>query len=89
MKLYKKIYKYVDKDDNERTGTSFYLELGNAMIRIEPRFFKDPVTGRDPNYAARKAVMDAFAILLPTKKATEDADTLKDDNTDDDSDLPF
>ena len=89
MKLYKKIYKYVDKDDNERTGTSFYLELGNAMIPIEPRFFKDPVTGRDPNYAARKAVMDAFAILLPTKKATEDADTLKDDNTEVDSDVPF
>jgi len=68
VKLMKKESTYVDKKDGqEKKATRFYLECGTSLIPIEPTYFENPETGKDAQYAARKAVMKAFAEDLPVK----------------------
>ena len=69
VKLLKKESTYTDKNDGkEKRATRFYLECGNSLVPIEPTYFEDPATGKDAQYASRKAVMKAFAEDLPAKE---------------------
>ena len=68
VKLLKKESTYIDKKDGqEKRATRFYLECGNSLVPIEPTYFENPETGRDPQYSSRKAIMKAFAEDLPVK----------------------
>ena len=68
VKLMKKESTYTDKKDGqEKRATRFYLECGNTLVPIEPTYFEDPATGRDAQYASRKAVLKAFSEDLPVK----------------------
>lgn len=67
--LFKKESNYKDKQTGEeKKATRFYLECGSTLIPIEPTYFEDPTTKRDAQYASRKAVMKAFAAVLPEKE---------------------
>ena len=69
VKLYKKESTYMDKKDGqEKRATRFYLECGTTLIPIEPTYFENAELGRDPQYAARKAVLKAFSEDLPEKE---------------------
>ena len=70
--LFKKNYTYTDKTGEERTGTRFYLQCGDALIPIEVSYFdKKDEKGNsqgDPNYKSRKAVLSSYAQVLPDKE---------------------
>lgn len=69
VKLFKKESTYIDKKDGqEKRATRFYLECGSTMVPVEPTYFENAETGKDPQYASRKAIMKAFAEDLPTKE---------------------
>ena len=75
VRLFKKESTYIDKNDGkEKKATRFYLECGNSLVPIEPTYFEDPNTGKDAQYASRKAVMKAFAEDLPTKEGNAHGD---------------
>ena len=69
IKLYAKSSSYTDKNTGEvKNATRFYLECGNTLVPIEVTYFENSQLGRDPQYAARKAVLKAFAAPLPEKE---------------------
>ena len=69
VKLFKKESTYTDKSDGkEKRATRFYLECGSSLVPVEPTYFEDPNTGKDAQYASRKAVLKAFAEDLPAKE---------------------
>ena len=69
VRLFKKESTYIDKNDGkEKKATRFYLECGNSLVPIEPTYFENAETGRDAQYASRKAIMKAFAEDLPQKE---------------------
>lgn len=72
VNLFKKSYTYKNKDGEEKTGTRFYLECGDSLIPIEVTYFdKKDEKGNslgDSNFASRKAVLSAFASVLPDKE---------------------
>lgn len=66
LELMKKESKYKDKDGNEKTGTSFYLQAGDQIIGIEAvNYSKEGKP--DKGYVARKAILSAMASQLPPK----------------------
>ena len=69
VELFKKNGTYTDKDGKEKRFTNFYVQCGDQMIVVEPKYFpNDKFEGRDPGFAGRKAVLEAFATVLPEKK---------------------
>lgn len=69
--LFKKNGTYTDKKDNkEKRFTNFYVKCGDELVPIEVCFFPND-EGRDFAYAGRKAVLSAFAAILPDKNATD------------------
>lgn len=71
VSLFKKTGTYQDKKDGNKTKrfTNFYVLCGDQYIPVEPTFFPNPkCQGRDPDYTARKAVLEAFAAPLPPKE---------------------
>ena len=66
IRLYKEKKPYIAKDGTERTATNFFLQLGDARIPIEVKYFKG-ADGKDANYQKRKAVVEALAEQLPPK----------------------
>ena len=66
IRLFKEKKNYTAKDGTERTATNFFLQLGDARIPIEVKYFKG-ADGKDANYQKRKAVVEALAELLPLK----------------------
>jgi hypothetical protein len=73
--LYKKEGFYVDKQSGEtRKSGRFYLACGNVLVPIQPCYFENAQTGRDPQFAGRKEVMKAFATELPAKEGNVHAD---------------
>ena len=75
VNLFKKVGTYVDKKDGkEKRFVNFYVQIGDQMIPIEPKYFpNDRFEGRDPGFAGRKAVMEAMAEILPDKPSTEES----------------
>ena len=68
IKLFKKETSYADKQTGEaRQATRFYVQCGDALIPIQVTFFENPDTGKDSQYASRKAILKAFAADLPAK----------------------
>ena len=66
VKLMKKDSSYIDKKTGEqKRATRFYLECGNALVPVEVTYFENAQTGNDHQYAARKAILKAFAEDLP------------------------
>ena len=65
--MYKKNGTYIDKKDGkEKRFTNFYVACGDQLIPVEPKYFpNDKCEGRDPQFSARKAVMEAFAESFP------------------------
>jgi len=66
IRLYKEKKPYKAKDGTERIATNFFLQLGDARVPIEVKYFKG-ADGKDANYQKRKAVVDALAEPLPPK----------------------
>ena len=68
IKLFKKETSYADKQTGEaRQATRFYVQCGDALIPIQVTYFENPETGKDAQYASRKAILKAFANELPEK----------------------
>ena len=82
VKLFKKTSKYIDKDNQEKQATRFYVQCGDALIPVEVTYFKDKETGKDDKYASRREVMKAFASEFPQKQAEKKESSSN-------SDLPF
>ena len=92
VELYKQTGTYVNKDGVEKNFTNFYVKCGDELVPVTVKFFEND-EGNDPRYAPRKAVMSAFASLLPplperkeTDKGRKKASGLV---ADDDGDHPF
>ena len=74
IKLFKKETSYADKQTGEpRQATRFYIQCGDALIPIQVTFFENPETGKDAQYASRKAILKAFAAELPEKEGNAHA----------------
>ena len=68
IKLFKKDTSFTDKQSGEmRQATRFYLQCGDALIPVQVTYFENPETGKDRQYASRKAILKAFATDLPAK----------------------
>ena len=68
IKLFKKETTYADKASGEmRQATRFFIQAGDALIPIQVTYFENPETGKDSQYASRKAILKAFATELPAK----------------------
>lgn len=98
VQLFKKLGKYTDnKDGKEKNYTNFYVRCGDCLIPIEPCFFPNKETGKDPQFVGRKEVMKAFAAELPERDKPSDSSASSDkgdrkphlQSFDDDSDIPF
>ncbi len=71
VQVFKRISNYTDKDGNEKSATNFFIECGDSLVPVEVKYFRND-EGQDPNYRTRKALLSAFAELLPEKsKNTE------------------
>ena len=69
FKLFKKETSYEDKKTGEvRQSTRFYIQCGGTLIPIQVTYFENPETGKDAQYASRKAILKAFATDLPEKE---------------------
>ncbi len=70
VQLFKKLGKYTDKQSGkEKQFTNFYVQCGDQMIPVEVVYFPNPkCEDRDPQYAGRKSVMEAFAETLSEKE---------------------
>lgn len=67
--LFKKKGTYKDKEGKDKFFVNFYVECGDQMIPVEPKYFPNPkCDDRDPAFAGRKAVLEAFAEELPDKE---------------------
>lgn len=72
VSLFKKTGKYTDKQGQEKSFTNFYVRCGDMLIPVQVCFFPDE-QNKDPQYSSRKAVLSAFAEILPEKqKSTEE-----------------
>lgn len=68
VKIYYKKGTYTNSNGEERQFTNFYAQCGQKLIPIEVKYFsKDG--HQDPQYATRKALLEAFAEPLPEDKA--------------------
>lgn len=92
VELYKQTGTYVNKDGVEKIFTNFYVKCGDELIPVTVKFFEND-EGNDLRYAPRKAVMSAFASLLPPlpeKKETDKGRKKASGSVaDDDGDHPF
>ena len=95
VELFKKTGTYTDKEGKEKTYTNFYVRCGDTNIPVQVSYFEGE-DGRDPQYNARRAVMSAFAELLPDKPKTSEESKKKLNSQgkslqsfDDDGDIPF
>lgn len=69
VELFKKVGTYKDQEGKDKRFTNFYVKCGDQMIVVEPKYFpKAEFEGRDPSFAGRKAVLEAFATPLPEKE---------------------
>ena len=73
VELYKQTGTYVNKDGVEKNFTNFYVKCGDEFIPVTVTFFENE-KGNDPRYAPRKAVMSAFASLLPPLSEKKETD---------------
>lgn len=71
IKLFKKSYTYKNKNNEEVTGTRFYIMCGDALIPVEVTYFdrKDDKGNSlgDANFKSRKAILSSYAEVLPDK----------------------
>lgn len=68
VELLKKTGKYIDKNDGqEKPFTNFYVRCGDELVPVQPCYFPDKETGKDNQYNGRKAVLKAYASVLPEK----------------------
>ena len=75
IKLYKKEGTYFSKEKNKDVPfTNYYLKVGDELIPVEVKYFSNPsFDGRDPGYSARRAVLSAFAEILPEREKKNEA----------------
>ena len=76
VELFKKVGTYQEKDTGkEKRFVNFYVKCGDQMVVVEPKYFPNAnFEGRDPGFAGRKAVLEAFATELPDLPAKGTAD---------------
>lgn len=67
VKLFSKRGSYTGADGQEHKTVRFYVECGEALVPIEPVYFKNKETGKDKHFMGRKEVLKAFAETLPEK----------------------
>ena len=71
VQLFKRKKSYKDQEGKDKVATNFYLKCGDEgdLIAIDIHYFPNPQTdNRDPGFAGRKAVMEAFATTLPDQE---------------------
>ena len=67
VQLFKVKKPYKDAEGTEKVATNFYVKCGEEgdLIAIDIHYFPNAqFSDRDPGYASRKAVMEAFATTL-------------------------
>ncbi|MBP3437633.1 MAG: hypothetical protein J6K61_07005 [Clostridia bacterium] len=76
VQLFKKYGTYQDKETGkDKRFVNFYIKCGDQLIVVEPKYFPNPkFDDRDPGFAGRKAVLEAFAELLPEKESGENSE---------------
>ena len=88
VELFKRKGTYTDKrTGEEKPFTNFFVKCGDELVPVEVKFFEND-EGRDPRYSARRAVMSAFAAVLPERE-NQSKDKKKATVADDDVDNPF
>ena len=71
VQLFKRKKGYKDSQGKDKVATNFYIKCGDEgdLIAIDIHYFPNPLTdNRDPGFAGRKAVMEAFATTLPDEE---------------------
>ena len=69
VELFKKTGTY-EENGEEKHYTNFYIRCGDSLIPVKVVFFGNK-EGKDPQYNARRAVMSAFADILPDIPKTD------------------
>ena len=88
VELFKRKGTYTDKrTGEEKHFTNFFVKCGDELVPVEVNFFEND-EGKDPRYSARRAVMSAFAAVLPERE-DQSKDKKKAAVADDDGDNPF
>ena len=67
VQLFKVKKPYKDAEGNDKVATNFYIKCGEEgdLIAVDIHYFPNSqLNDRDPGYAGRKAVMEAFATTL-------------------------
>ena len=79
VKLMKKEGTYFSQTKNKDVPfTNFYIQCNDTLVPVEVKYFPNPAfDNRDPGYAARMAVLSAFAELLPEKEESSVASSDK------------
>ena len=68
VQLFKRKKTYKDQNGNEKVATNFFVKCGDEgdLIAVDIHYFPNAqLDNRDPGFAGRKAVMEAFATTLP------------------------
>lgn len=69
VELFKRKGTYTDKrTGEEKPFTNFFVKCGDELVPVEVKFFEND-EGKDPRYSARRAVMSAFAAVLPERES--------------------
>ncbi len=88
VELFKRKGTYKDKKTGEdKNFTNFFVRCGDELIPIEVKFFEND-DGRDPRYSARRAVLSAFAVVLPEREG-QSKDSKRSEIVEDDDAIPF
>ena len=72
VQLLKETKSYTTQDGIERFATNFYLQIGDARIPIEVKYFKGKDGEPDKLYTGRKEVMKAFATPIVKEPVSVD-----------------
>ena len=90
VKLFKKERTYKDKNGEEKRATNFYVRCGDELIPVEVSYFgKDDKP--DKQYGPRRAILSAFADLLPDRESNGKGKSVSQraNVPDYDGDIPF
>ena len=74
VQLFKRKKTYKDQNGNEKVATNFFIKCGDEgdLIAVDIHYFPNAqLDNRDPGFAGRKAVMEAFATTLVEENASE------------------
>lgn len=67
IELLKRKAEFKNKNGETVKTTNFYLQCGDTLVAIEPKYFKQKDGSVDSGYSGRVAVLKSYAAELPEK----------------------